>query len=334
MARRATRRKHGNRASDNVHLSALVRFDGSGSLRPGKFAIDCKSAVARYADAALAANTRRAYRSDLRHYLAWGGKVPADADTLARYLSDHAPSLSPSTLLRRLAAISCAHRALGAPDPTKANLVRRVLQGIRRIHGRPLRQVKAISTAHLRRIAERQGKSKVDRRDVALMLVGFFGALRRSELTNLDMTDIEVRANSLMLIIRRSKTDSAGLGRRVILSARDDVLCPIRALRLWIRAIAEKEGPLFRSLSTNVRGRDKRLSTESVALIVKRRLRAIGENPRHFSGHSLRAGYATAAIRQGIPLPLVMHQTGHRTVQTLARYVRQADQPLALAGLV
>jgi integrase len=283
--------------------------------------------VAQYLLASRADNTRRAYESDLKRFVAWGGNIPSTSDEIMRYLAQNGSALRPSTLRRHLAAIASAHRDLGVTDVTKAPIVGRVLQGIRRSHGNKPNQVAPLLIEDLARIVSSLGTSRRDRRDRAILLIGFFGALRRSELVELDLCDVEFGKKSIVLTIRRSKTDQSSLGRMVHLIARADELCPLRALNEYLGKIPEGERALFAGSKGQGNPPSARLSTRTVARVVKSAAARIGLDPTLFGGHSLRAGFVTTAAMAGFDAPLIAKQTGHRAVQTVSAYVRSVAFP-------
>lgn len=272
--------------------------------------------VNAYAEAARAPNTARAYQSDLADFARWGGLVPATADEVSRYLAERAQILTPSTLRRRMAALAMAHRELGAPDPASADLVRRVMRGIARIHGRRARQVQPLTPSLLTEVVEGIGAAQRDVRDRALILVGYFGALRRSELVALDWEACRGSlSGQVVLLVRRSKTDQEAKGREVILEPTRDAICPVAALQRLCDLQQHPVGPIFRN------GQD-RLSDQTVARVVKRRLARVGVDCAEFSGHSMRAGYITNRALQGMNGGLIARQSGHQSQQQLATYVR------------
>ena len=306
-----------NAMSDNRTLSA-IRQDGCDPLESTSALLD--ATVASYLGAAYADNTRRAYTSDIAHFRAWGGSIPSSSDEVARYLAAHANTLNTRTLRRRVAALAQAHA--GQADPTKTTLVARLLRGIVRRHERPPRQAAPLMIADLERICEVMGGGYLTLRDRALLLIGFFAALRRSEIATLDFRDVEQRPGGLLLKIRRSKTDQVGRGRFVFVSARPDALCPAAALRDWA-AIVGADGPLFRTSS------GQRVSDRTVARVVQRWAVYAGLQG-HFSGHSLRAGYATSAALSGTDVTRIARQTGHRSIQALSTYVRPTEDQVCL----
>jgi len=273
--------------------------------------------VAEYFQASRADNTRKAYDADLRHFQTWGGHLPSSPDEVARYLAHHACILLPVTLRRRLAALATVHKNLGLADPTKHVLVHRAIQGIEHRHSHAPKQVAPLPIDDLTKIIAHMGRSPEDLRDKAVRLVGFFGAFRRSELVALDTADIAFTDNSLAITIRKSKTDQLGRDRTVHLPRRDDILCPAAAVRDWTGAVEISEGAVFRTID----GR-QRLCTSAVAWIIKEHVAEIGLDARRFSGHSLRADFATSAALAGYDATHIARQTGHKSQQMVAAYVR------------
>ena len=175
-------------------------------------------------------------------------------------------------------------------------------------------------------------------RDRALLLVGFAGAFRRSELVSLDVADLSLTAEGLLINLRRSKTDQDGEGRQVaILVGAHEQTCPVRAMRTWLERSGIADGPVFRSIDRHGRLSAARLSDQAVALVVKRYANRVGMSAHSFAGHSLRAGFVTSAARAGEPERRIMRQTGHKSMEMVLRYVRQAntfsDNALLALGL-
>ena len=185
--------------------------------------------VRKYLNAALSENTVLAYRADLKHFLAWGGSIPARPERVARYLACYAPTLALSTLSRRLVAIGRAHTAKGFISPTDSPLVRSMLQGVRRSCDRGIRQVAPLEKADLlkmvRGLTDLRGV-----RDAALLFVGFAGAFRRSELVALDVDDVRFSDEGMLVRLRRSKTDQAGQGRVIAIPRVRGRHCPTQML--------------------------------------------------------------------------------------------------------
>ena len=198
----------GGITSDNIHLSEPIpAYAGEPFAAACNPQAQSDAKVAQFLQAAHAANTRRAYQSDLEQFAAWGGHVPCSDQDVARYLADHAGVLAIATLARRLVAIRTAHVTCGHPDPTKAELVRLTFRGVRRTYGGPQPQAAPITIADLETICERLGDRPKDIRVRAILLVGFAGAFRRSELCGLSVRDLNFRSDRLTITMRRSKTD-------------------------------------------------------------------------------------------------------------------------------
>ncbi|UKV76428.1 site-specific integrase [Burkholderia vietnamiensis] len=280
--------------------------------------------VGSYVAAAISDNTRRAYRGDLTDFLHWGGTIPCTPTVLAAYLADQAPTHSPHTIARRLVGISRAHLSQGFADPARNDLVRTVLRGVRRQHGRPQRQAAPLLIKDLFTLLP-VGADLKSQRDRALILTGFAAALRRSELVALDVRDIAFVDQGMVLTLRRSKTDQAGVGRKIGVPFGRPGACPVRAVAQWIGQAHLHEGAVFRGIDKRGVLRGGRLTAQSVTLIVKARARAAGLDPSTLSAHSLRAGLVTSAARAGIPSYKIQQQTGHRSLEMLARYIRDAS---------
>lgn len=294
----------------------------------GRSAIDCTlmpDAVAELVRDSLAPNSRRAYASDLARFEAWGGSLPASFDVIATYLADHAQTHAASTLVRWVTALGKAHRAAGLADPTKNELVRSVIRGIRRKRGSAPKQAKPLLREDLFLVLSAIGDGLKDLRDRALLLIGFAGGFRRSELVSLDFDDVEMVRQGMTLRIRRSKTDQTGQGRQIGIPLARSHHCPVRALEHWVASAGITSGPLFRPVNRHGRPNASRLSGEAVALIVKERISAAGISADGYSGHSLRAGFATSAALAGVASWNIRKQTGHASDAMLQRYIRESE---------
>jgi site-specific recombinase XerD len=282
--------------------------------------------------------TRRAYGSDMALFSAWCASrrlsaLPARPETVAVFLASQAKGgVKAATLSRRVAAIRDAHRNEGLDSPTDADQVKAVVRGIRRTVG-TAQSKKAPATAE-RVIAMVQvaPTSLGGLRDRALLLLGFAGAFRRSELAGLTVSDLEEVGEGLRVTLRRSKTDQEGAGR-VVPIPRGAVACPVAATRAWLDAAEITEGPVFRSLGKGSRVVPSALSTRSIGQIVQRHAERVGLNPKEFGGHSLRAGFLTSAAARGANLFRLMDQSGHRSVESVRGYVRRAEEFKDHAGM-
>ena len=285
--------------------------------------------------ASKAANTVRAYRSDWSDFTGWCAAqrlapLPAEPMTVALYLADLAGSgAAAATIQRRVSSISQAHQAAGhRPSPTADFLVRQVMRGIRRTLGTaPRSQKTPLSAADLRRlVATCPDETLAGRRDRALLLVGDLGAFRRSELVALDAEDVAETDAGLRVLVRRSKTDQEAEGQeKGIPRKADPEVCPARALRAWREAAGIEDGPLWRAVNRHDQVRPGRLSDRAVALVVKRACVRAGLDPDRYAGHSLRAGFATAAAEAGAPERAIMRQGGWTSEAMVRRYIRMAD---------
>lgn len=277
-----------------------------------------------FIDAAQAAATRRAYTKDVDHFIAWGGRIPASPEMVMQYLAEIAPKLAVATIERRTIALHKVHTDAGFESPIKHPVVKRVLQGIRRTKGTRQRQAKAVVKDDLLQmlvLVERQQPNKAAR-DAALLLVGFAGAFRRSELVAIRCEDITPFPNGLEILLRHSKTDQEKAGRTVFIPQATGKYCPVKALAHWQSLSGITEGYVFRSVNRHDQISEKPLSAQSVALIVKAATRLVGADPKVVSGHSLRAGYCTQAAIAGLQPYQIREQTGHKSDATLARYIR------------
>lgn len=285
-----------------------------------------------YAAYAKAAATRRAYASDWRDFQGWCSSkglscLPAGPESVALYIADLAEQHKPATIGRRMAAIAARHKACGYESPAsmRHGAVASVWHGIRRTHGVAQSAKAPVLVENLRHMVGSLRPGVIGIRDRALLLVGFAGAFRRSELVGLDLDDVQFTSDGLVVTLRRSKTDQEGEGRKVGLPyGSTPETCPVRAVRAWIEASGIESGPLFRSITRHgkVQGR---LSGFAVALVVKQYANAAGLGAAAYSGHSLRAGLVTSAAIAGASERSIMSQTGHRSTAMVRRYVRDAN---------
>ena len=282
--------------------------------------------VNHYTQAALAENTHRSYKADLAHFRTHGGTIPTMAINLAEYLARFADTLAVATLQHRLIAIHRAHLEAGHTSPAMDSLVKRTMQGIRRTKGTAQRRVKALvkdDIIELVLTAEKQKPMKAAR-DVALILVGFAGAFRRSELVSIRREDITVFDHGVEIHIRRTKTQQEK-GHTVFIPCAKSSRCPVKALEKWLALSGIEQGPLFRPIIRHDRiASTKALTSQSVALVLKGTTRHAKseEAAKSVAGHSLRAGYCTEAASIGVATHVIMEQTGHRSSATLAKYTR------------
>lgn len=281
--------------------------------------------VAALVENSISDNTRRAYQSDLAHFDAWGGQLPAGPEVVASYLAAHAETLSVATLVRRIATISKAHEARRLPNPCRSEIVRATLRGIKRTRGIAHREAKPLLREDLFQVLDAMGDGVKDARDRALLLIGFAGGFRRSELVGLDCLDIERVRQGLIVMLRHSKTDQEGVGRKIGIPCGRARHCPVQALDQWLAVSRINEGPIFRPVDRQGRVATERLSGEAVSIVIKERVAAAGMDPAGFSGHSLRAGFATSAAQAGVSTLKIRAQTGHSSDAMLSRYIRDGE---------
>lgn len=285
----------------------------------------------KYIHAATNAATRKAYQSDVTIFKDWCDSMnldalPATGATLADFIASQADAgFSVSTIQRRCAAIRALHDAAGLPSPTDEKVVRTTLRGIKREHGVAPDKKKAITIDMLYKVLARVDESGIaGKRDKAILLLGFSGAFRRSELASLDVEDLTFSDKGIEVFLKRSKTDQFAEGETVaIVSKRMDIA---GALQGYMQSAGINSGALFRRISKSGRVLDGRLTDKSIAEIVKKYASLAGYNPDDFAGHSLRSGFVTTALEHGASMFRVMDVTRHRSVQTLKGYARQADQ--------
>ena len=295
--------------------------------------------------ASKAPSTLRAYRSDWDHFTAWceGRKasfLPAAPETVALYLVALAETHRPSTLTRRLTSIAKAHSAAGHPSPASLQnaIVAETLQGIRRTLGTAQPGKTALLTADLVQVLAHLPPGLAGVRDRALLLLGYTGALRRSELAASTLEDLAWVAEGAVLNLPWSKTDQEGQGRKVAIPrGAHRATCPVTALKDWLAAAGITEGPIFREVDRHGRVGKVAIHRDTVGAIIKRAVGRAGFAEEGFAGHSLRAGFATQAARNGASAFDIMRQTGHRSITTVSRYVRDAqifrDAPASKLGL-
>jgi integrase len=325
-------------------------IDAQGSITPtsrpsaGLALAELAEEAFRYAAASKSPATIRAYRSDWADFTGWCAcrsltALPASAETIVLYVTDLAGVAKVATIARRVAAISQAHQAAGHESPTKTARVRTTLAGIRRTLGTVQQAKTPVLTADLRDMLDTlEGDRLIDVRDRALLLLGFAGAFRRSELVALDVGDVTDGADGLTILIRRSKTDQEGAGRKVgIPYGSNPATCPVRAYRAWLSASGISTGPVFRPIDRHSRVADGRLSAKTVAAVVKRTMARGGADPAPYAGHSLRSGLATSAAQAGASERSIMAQTGHRSLPMVRRYIRDGslfrENAAAVVGL-
>lgn len=310
-----------------------------------------------YAEAARAPNTLRAYASDVEDFSIYcrvelGGvePLPAAPETVVLYIADLASErdLKASTIQRRLASISAWHKRAGFASPTEERMVRETMKGIRRKKGSHQKQAAPMTVGVLKRVvgAIRDRDPGTERvlpaslRDRALLLLGFAGSFRREEISALMVSDLEFfEGRGLVVLVRRSKTDSAGEGEAVgIPYGNHEKTCPVTAVERWASFSGRVgEEPLFCRVDRHRNLKVGGLSGDGINDLVKRRVAEAGLDSSRYSGHSLRAGLPTSASEAKVGMEAWMPHTRHKSVAVAMRYARRGtlftNNPAAQVGL-
>lgn len=282
-----------------------------------------------YMQRSLSPSTRKFYAIDLRIFAKWCESLglialPAIPDTLARFLAAQASQgIKPATLIRRLAAIRMAHEAQGYSTPTQHKGVKAVLKGIKREKGIAPRRKAPATAERIESMIAHCSDTPAGLRDKALLLLGFAGAFRRSELVALTVDDIERTPEGVKVTIRKSKTDQEGQGQ-VIAILNGTRFRVVDALMTWLDAAYICEGHLFRSIKKGGQVQSMALTDRSVANIVKHYAGKAGLNVDDFSAHSLRAGFITSGAVAGADLFKLMEISRHKKPETIIGYVRES----------
>jgi integrase len=297
-----------------------------------------------YVRRSKSANTLKAYQSDWATFEAFcrteeRASLPATPDTVAAFAAKSADTLKANTVERRLTAISQAHQLAGYPNPVEDKLVRTVMAGIRRVKGTAQKGKDPLSPELLRKMFANAREDLQSVRNRALLLLGFAGALRRSELGGLQYEDLRFTDDGLVLTIRHSKTDQEQEGQTIgIPYGYHPETCPVRAVRTWLERSAVASGSLF--LAIGRWGREvtaKPICDHQLATIIKTLARQAGLDPGAFSGHSLRSGLATSAAEGGATERSIMEQTRHKSLKQVRQYIRRGslfrDNAAARSGL-
>ena len=269
-----------------------------------------------------AANTLRAYESDYKDFgrfcIKHGFKsMPTEPKILTLYLTHLSQTSKFSTLKRRLASISVIHRLSGHYIDTKHPMITENLMGIKRVKGSYQKAKKPILINDLKSIINVIDKDQNEKRRAknrALILVGFAGGFRRSELVAILFEDIDFVPEGVKIFIKRSKTDQSGEGMtKGIPYFSNSDYCPVISLKNWLEKSEIKSGKIFD------------ISDKSVALTIKKYTAIAGLDSNKYSGHSLRSGFATSAAELGAEERSIMAMTGHKTSQMVRRYIQEAN---------
>ena len=283
-----------------------------------------------------AINTIRAYKSDFKDFGAFCAKhsfkaLPTEPKIVALYLTYlSGKDAKMSTLRRRLVSIGMMHKLKGYYLDNKHPVIIENLMGIKRTKGSIQRGKKPILINHLKAIINVINQEKIEEikkiRDKAIILVGFGGGFRRTELISIDHEDLEFVTEGVKITIKRSKTDQFGEGMTKGLPYfANKTYCPVSHLKKWIEISNIKDGAIFRRFVKGSLLTSSRLTDQSVVLLIKRYLELAGIENKNYSGHSLRSGFATVSAESGADERSIMAMTGHKTTQMVRRYIKEAN---------
>jgi len=278
-----------------------------------------------------AKNTLDAYAADWKHFSTWCDDhkrraLPASPETILCYVVDLGDRFTVATIDRRLSSIGYYHKQARHGLPTKDPEVERTMRGIRRAKGIAPNGKAPILTPLLRQMVAALPDDLSGLRDKAMLLIGFAGAFRRSEIVGLQMRDVQISNAGLIVTLRRSKTDQEGASfTKGIPIGTSDATCPKCILEAWLQLAGITSGPLFRPVDRWGHVGDRALSSLGVARAVKRALTVLEVDTADYSGHSLRAGLVTAAAMAGVSERVIMRQTGHKNAAMLRRYIREGS---------
>ena len=295
---------------------------------------EATKAAAKYAKSSRSAATWRAYESDWRIFQSWclsvdKASLPATPSTVALFLAAEAKERhAPATLSRRLAAIRLMHLGAKYPSPHDALEVAEVLRGIRRAWKRPIAQKAPAVDEDIKRMVDAAAEQSLrGLRDRAILLLGFAGAFRRSELVALDTDHLTRGKDGLSIRIASSKTDQLGEGQIVAIPrVPGSPYCPVQAVSDWLVAAEIQQGAVFRRFHRGDVVSKTRLSGQSVALLIKELALKAGFAPGRYAGHSLRSGFLTSAARNRASIFKMADQSRHRSLDVLRTYVREEER--------
>ena len=281
-------------------------------------------------------NTLRAYKSDFKDFGLFCAKngfksLPSEPKVISLYLTHlSTKDIKMSTLKRRLVSIGVIHKLKGHYLDTKHPSIIENIMGIKRRKGSSQKGKKPILISNLKILIKAIDKQKNDEikklRDRTIILIGFSGGFRRNEIVSLNYDDLEFMPEGLKITLRRSKTDQYGEGLlKGLPYFNNPEYCPVLSIKKWLDFSKINTGPLFRRFNKGSKLSEKRLTDQTVALLIKRYLELGGIDSRNFSGHSLRSGFATSAAESGAEERSIMAMTGHKSTEMVRRYIKEAN---------
>ena len=283
-----------------------------------------------------AENTVRAYKSDFNDFGLFCAKngfksLPTEPKIVSLYLTHLSTKDSKmSTLKRRLVSIGVIHKLKGHYLDTKHPSIIENIMGIKRRKGSVQKAKKPILISNLKEIINVIDKQKIEKikkfRDRSIILIGFSGGFRRNEIVSLNYDDLDFVKEGLKITLRRSKTDQFGEGSLKGLPYFDSPeYCPVVSIQNWLNLSEINSGPLFRRFTKGSKLSEKRLTDQTVALLIKEYLELTGIDSKNYSGHSLRSGFATSAADAGAEERSIMAMTGHKSTEMVRRYIKEAN---------
>jgi len=303
--------------------------------------------LAYYQSRSMADNTKKAYGKDWEHFSNWCQSrgltnLPASKPTIVAYVLHLVDDLEykVTTVERRLASINVAHRLAGEEKPAKMGdpHLRGLWGGVTRTKRRKKDKVEPLLIEDIRHICNHLPNNIRGVRDRAILLIGFAGAFRRSEIANVRLKDIVFTLDGLKIYVPNSKRDQEGEGLwKGIPYGENPLTCPVKALASWIDEGDILDGYVFRSITRHGTVWVDKLTGHSIAQIVKKACKGAGMNPKKYSGHSLRSGFCTQAARSGAPEHRIMAHTGHKSIPAVRDYIHIGNlfegNPVSLLGL-
>ena len=281
-------------------------------------------------------NTVRAYKSDFKDFGLFCvqngfSALPTEPNIVSLYLTHlSTKDIKISTIKRRLVSIGVIHKIKGHHLDSKHPIIIENLMGIKRRKGINQKGKKPLLISDLKEIIDVINQQKIENikklRDKTIILIGFSGGFRRNEIVSLDLEDLDFVKEGVKITVRRSKTDQFGEGlTKGLPYFENQKYCPVIHLKNWIDISLIKNGPIFRRFSKGSKLSKKRLTDQTVALLIKHYLNLAGRNSLNYSGHSLRSGFATSAAEAGAEERSIMAMTGHKTTQMVRRYIKEAN---------
>ena len=279
-------------------------------------------------------HTIDAYESDWNDFCDWCSyhqlsSFPAEPETIVNYINDLADNAKANTIARRISALTENFDAAGLKEnPCRYPIVKNALRGIKRMKGTIQHGKAPILFDDIKEmLTYLEGDEIQQVRDKAILLVGFYGALRRSELAGIDVEDLKFTRLGLLITLRKSKTDQFDQGQMIAIPmVKDKDLCAVTALQKWLDVSGITTGPVFRGLTKGHHVRKTRISDKSIALIVKHYAGLMGMKHDDYGAHSLRHGFATSAAQHHVEERQIMRQTRHKSQAIVRRYIDEADR--------